>query len=192
MIQSYRNMYFKNAQSRLDRAFYSTRRVQSISELKTKKEMLEEVLANLVSPEVKNEPYFSNAMDEILSSINLRYRTLVKECLLKEQNTETRQKLLDIQSKIEQHQELPKSQQKMLDDYLYSIYDKSHEIHQTRRWINNFSQNGGFGVTFGIVNFEPQSLEFKTPMDIIAKAGKVLKNGKEKKKGQVYLETVHY
>ncbi len=190
IIQSYRNLYTRNAQSRLDKALYSTSKVHKISELKTKKATLKEVAENLVTKEAKNDPYLLDEINSITSQIEMIYRNLLSECIPKEQDYKTRAILITLQAKLMSDTKLLTSEQEYLDEYLYCVYDKANTIYQTKKWISDFNQNGGFGITCGVVNFEPESLEYKDPMDVIEKAGKVLKRGKDKKKGQVYYENI--
>jgi len=190
VIKSYKDIYIKNAQSRLDKSLYSTAKIQKIPVLKAKVDTLKEVLENLKTEEAKNDPYFSDEINELTLQINIIYKSLIDECIPKEQDDKVKNVLTTIKSKLTSNSSLLKSEQIYLDEYLFSIYDKAHEIYQTKKWISDFKQNNGFGITSGVVNFEPDSLEYKSPMDIIEKAGKVLKKGKSSKKGVVYLENI--
>lgn len=189
-IQSYKNLYMRNAQTRLDKALYSTAKVQKISELKTKSDTIKEVVHSLSTEEAKNDPYFTNAMENIDSQINSIYVNLTNECLQKEKDIKTRKMLVSAQSKLSEGKKLSAFEDNSLLEYLYSVYDKAGEVYQTRRWMHYFLQNHGFGITCGIVNFEPAALEYKTPIDIIERTGNVLKNSKNTRKGQVYLENI--
>lgn len=189
-IQSYRDLYIRNAESRLDKALYSTAKVNKISELITKKETIEEVANCLTVQEAKNDPYFLNAINKIEIQINSIYRNLIIECLSKEQDKKNIRMLQGVQSKLASNKKLSEPEQKIFLDYLFSVYDKANEIYQTRKWMDDFKQNGGFGATCGIVNFEPEALEYKSAMDVIEKTSQVLKKCKYSKKGQVYLENL--
>ena len=192
VVQSYKDLYMKNAQARLDKSLYSTAKVHKISELRTKIKTIQEVVENLSTQEAKNDPYFMDAINEISSQINVIYRNLIDECLRKEIDDNNINMLQEIKSKLVSDEKLLKSEQRILDEYLFSIYDKAADIYQTKKWIHDFSQNDGFGITGGIVNFEPDSLEYKNPMDIIDKTGRILKKGKNTKKGQVYFENIKH
>ena len=192
IIQSYRSEYIRNAHSRLDKSAYSTSKVQKISALKTKKETLEEVYASLTTKEAKNDPYFKSAIDKYSIEIKHAYLNLISECLRKEKDNNIRVLLTTIKSKLISNANLLDTEQTLLDEYLYSVYDKASEIYQTKKWMSDYEQNNGFGITCGVVNFAPESLEYKSPMDIIDKAGKLLKKGKTNKKGQIYFEDINF
>jgi len=189
-IQSYSALYTKNAQSRLDKSIYSTSKIQKISALETKKETIKEVIAGLNSDTAKNDPYFTIAQDTIDSQIRSSYLNLIQECLCREKDDNIRALLGNVRSKLLARMELLDSEQSALDEYLYSIYDKANEIYQTKKWIRDYDRNNGFGITCGVVNIEPESIEYKSPMDIVGIAGKVLKKGKNTQKAQVYTETI--
>ena len=191
-IQSYKSLYLRNAATRLNKAIYSTLKVHKLAELKTKKATIEQVLENLTSKEAQNDPYFGKIMEELSLDINKRYIALINECLANDSNEKNRYILGTAKSKLTSGIELLETEEQVLDDYLNSVYDKSNEIYQTKKWLSDFNNNNGFGITGGVVNFEPSSFEYKTPMDIIGKTGNILKNGKNKGKGRVYFETVSY
>ncbi len=190
VIQSYRDIYLRNAQRRLDKYIYSTAKMQRIVALKTKQETIKEVLQSLSTQEAKNDPYFSAKQDEIDRQITTSYLKLIDDRLHKEKDDNIKAVLENAKSKLHAQVKLSDSEYSVLDEYFYSVYDKAHEIYQTKKWINDYMQNDGFGITCGVVNLEPESLEYNTPMDIIDKAGKVLKKGKNTKKAQVYTETI--
>ena len=73
-----------------------------------------------------------------------------------------------------------------LDEYLLAVYDRTFEIYQIKKWLNDFDKNSGFGITGGIVRFNKNALENKTALDVINEAGEVLKNGKNVQKGKCY------
>ena len=108
----------------------------------------------------------------------------------KEHDYKTTSILLTLQSKLVSGTKLTESEEEYLNEYLNSMYDKANEIYQTKKWISDFNQSGGFGSTCGVVDFEPEPLEYKSPMDVIQEAGEVLKKGKETKKGQIYHENI--
>ena len=189
-IQSYRALYLRNAQIRLDKSIRSTQKVTNLSELKTKKATIEQIRENLTIPGAKDDDYLIKTLDDLSLQINQIYSDLINECLANETDDTNRYLLSTVNSKLKSNVELLETEERAVDEYLYSVYDKSNEIYQTRKWLSDFKNNNGFGITCGIVNFEPDALENKSPMDIIDKTGNILKKGKNKGKGRVYLENV--
>ncbi len=63
--------------------------------------------------------------------------------------------------------------------YLHYVYDRSNEIYQTKKWINDFKHNDGFKATCVVVDFKPEELIDKSPIDIIDAAGETLKSAKK-------------
>ncbi len=147
-------------------------------------------MESLTTEAAKNDPFFTDAINGISSQIDTIYANLINECLLKEKDEKNAYMLQNLKAKLHSGEKLLKSEQRVLDEYLFSVYDKANEIYQTKKWLSDFRQNGGFGITCGVVNFEPESLEYQDPMDIVDKAGRVLKKGKNTRKGQVYAENI--
>ena len=50
--------------------------------------------------------------------------------------------------------------------------------------------NNGFRISGGVMTYTPESLQGKTPIDIINITGELLKKGKNTKKGINYIQAV--
>ena len=89
-------------------------------------------------------------------------------------------------------QEKPKNYKKLFKtanilEHLLNKYENQDKIQQIIRWLNVHKKNKGFSATCSIIKFSPDTQ--KSPMELVDTAGEKLKQGKNQKKGEIYLKT---
>lgn len=186
-IRSKEDEYRANALERLGQYTQMHDMVNKLVTMKTKVSLLSELKDNFSTTEAKNDPYLQTSIDEANSEIKNLYLELIDgQISSDEEDKETKTHLMGVRKKIEGNVPLSKSESDELDEYLLSVYDRTFEIHQIKKWLNDFDKNSGFSVTGGIVRFNKHSLKDKTALDVINETGEVLKNGKNTQKGKSY------
>lgn len=185
-IKSKGSEYKKNADAKLKEYYLLHSKIDPIIPLMTKRSMFKDLRDNFETPEAKNDPYLLKSISDADTELRDLYLSLIDERLSEEEDNATKDLLLRVKKSFGDNGKISKSEEKELNEYLFSVYDKTFEIHQIKKWISDFDQNGGFSVTGGVVHYTPESMKDKSPIDIINEAGEVLKQGKNTKKGCVY------
>ncbi len=187
-IKSQEQKYHSNALDKLLEYGTSSKKINDLMALKSKKAILSDIKENLATEEAKNDSYLVQTIDTVNADIKSIYTDLIKESEAEEKDEKTKSWLSDIGNRIDSPYPPSAQEEKELDEYLLSIYDKSPQIYQIKKWISDFQLNNGFSVSGGVVTFTPATLQDKTPLDLINDAGEVLKKGKNTKKGVNYTQ----
>ena len=183
--------YRANAEKKLEEYTKRQEKIAPLIPLKAKKDLLEDLRQNMTSEEAKQDPYLLQSIETTKKEIKDLYITLIDERLADETEEErTKNILKTLKAEYQGSGEIGKAERKELDEYLHSVYDKTYEIHQIKKWLHDFDQNGGFSITGDVVSFSPGSLKGKTALDIINQAGEVLKESKNIKKGHSYYRNI--
>jgi len=186
-IHSKEDEYRLNAHAKLEQYNRMHDKVNNLITMKTKQSLLRELKTNFATEEAKNDAYLAKVMTETDANVKNLYLELINEQLSSEDaDKETRAHFESMKKKIEDNSELTKSESDELDESLLSVYDRTFEIHQIKKWLNDMDRNGGFSITGGVVCFNKHSLENLTALDVVNEAGEVLKNGKFTQKGKSY------
>ncbi len=186
-IRSKEAEYRANAVEKLGQYTKMQDMVNQLTTMKTRVALLSELKDNFATLKAKNDPYLQTSIDETNSEIKDLYLELIDGQLSSDaEDKETKTQLMRVREKIEGNVPLGKSESDELDEYLLAVYDRTFEIHQIKKWLNDFDKNSGFSITGGIVRFNKNSLENKTALDVINEVGEVLKNGKNIQKGKGY------
>jgi hypothetical protein len=70
------------------------------------------------------------------------------------------------------------------------MFNKSNKISQLKSWKQDHLDQNGFSTTAAILTYSPDSLLDTTSENIIYNVGEHLKEGKEVKKGKLYIKHV--
>ena len=158
-IRSQETDYRNNAVEKLEQYTRMHDTVNNLVAMKTKQSLLRELKTNFSTEEAKNDAYLLKTMDDTDKNIKDLYLELINEQLSSEdEDKETKTHLERVKNKIEGDVELSKSESDELDEYLISVYDRTFEIHQIKKWLNDMDRNGGFSITGGVVCFNKHSL----------------------------------
>jgi len=185
-IRQKEDEYMENARGRMANYEMSTARVSNLLGLKSKKELYDDLLANLETPEAKNDPYLLKNAKKTEEELNSQYISLASERMYAEDDVQTQSMLLDILESYRANGKLSRQEMLKLDDYLKFCFDKSAELFQTKKWLKDFLDNDGFSITGSVVDFKPEFIKGKTPMQLVGVAGESLKQGKQCRKGRSY------
>ncbi len=185
-INSKSEEYIRNAYAKLNEHLATSSKVSNLIPLKTKRDFLRDLQFNFETKEARNDAYLQKCIKDVDFEIKQLYLKLISLRIDEEESEDTIDRLKNAKYKIMNDILLDKSEEASLDEYLLSVYDKTFEIHQIRKWIRDFSQNGGFSITGCVTDFNKKSLEDKTPIDVINEAGEILKQGKNIHKGRRY------
>ena len=185
-INSKASQYLENARKRLDEYIESSSKVSDLIPLKAKRDLLRDLQFNFESNEARNDAYLQRYIKQIDFEIKQLYLELINTRIHEEESLETIANLRKVKSKIGANILLDEFEERALDEYLLSIYDKTFEIHQIKKWIKDFNQNEGFSITGGVIDFNQESVKGKSAIDVINEAGELLKNGKNIHKGRKY------
>ena len=189
-IKSKEQDYYKNALNKLYEYSKSSNKVQELISLKSKRNILQDIHFNLATDEAKNDPYLMKTIDDVNENIGTLYKDLIYECIDNEQDEKTKKHLLLFADIVESRKGISPKIEKRTEEYLLSVYDKSAQIYQTKKWLSDFNINNGFSVSGSVVTFTPNMIKGKTPLDLIDMAGEFLKKGKNTKKGTNYIQAV--
>ena len=189
-IKSKEDEYRANAERRLFEYMVLTEKITTLNFMKSKKEIYENLESNFETYEAKNDPYLIKSILENNNDISDMYMHLLSERLREEDDCKILLFLRKMTEKFQKHQPIDKSDQKLLDEYLQFHYDKSEELYQTRKWLDDFNENNGFSITGTAVTFKHDLIGNKTARDLIGIAGESLKRGKYKRKGKSYSECI--
>lgn len=187
-INSKKAEYKENAQKRLDEYYKMHNKIAPLIPLKTKKSLLEDLKENFTTQEAKDDEYLARSIEANDSEIKTLYTTLIDERLGNSGETDltTQEFLKRVKTEFDEKGEISEEDEEELSEYLVSAYDKTFEIHQIKKWLKDFNENDGFSMTGGLVNFSPESMKDKTPLDLINDAGEAMKKGKSLCRGQIY------
>ena len=185
-IKSKEQDYLTNANERMANYSVSTAKINALMELKAKKEIYDDLLENLSTDEAKNDPYLIQCEKETDEELTSQYMSLVCERVNCESDLKTKELLFNAIETYKKDGRLTNAQTNRLDEYLRFCYDKSAELFQIKKWLNDFRNNEGFSITGSVVSFRPEFMKDKTPMQLIGIAGESLKRGKQISKGKNY------
>lgn len=188
-IKSKEELYTRNAKNRLFEYSVSTEKIDTLLNLKTKKQIYEDLIANL-SDSAKNDPYLLTSLKAVNDKLNSMYLYLLSESIKLEDDKKIKIFLTDMANSFEKQDLIDEEKQKELDEYLLYRYDKSAEMYQIKKWLMDFDNNKGFSITGGAMTFKPDFMKIRTPMDLIGVAGEILKRGKQTKKGKGYYSNI--
>ena len=186
-IKSKEDEYQRNAEERLIQYSYSTEKINSLRNLKAKRDIYKDLQVNLTTKEARHDPYLTKSIKEVNKELNSMYLYLIGETAVSEQDKSKRTMLSELKDLYERDLPVSKAMESALDEYLEYKYDKNVELFQTKKWISDFNNNNGFSITGSIVTFKPDFYRNKTPMDLINITGEALKRGKHFQKGQAYI-----
>ena len=137
--------------------------------------------------EIREENESKNrTSDASIIELNSQYISLARERMDAEDDVQIQSMLLDILESYRANGKLSRQEMLKLDDYLRFCFDKSAELFQTKKWLKDFMNNGGFSITGSVVDFKPEFIKGKTPMQLVGVAGESLKQGKQCRKGRSY------
>ena len=106
---------------------------------------------------------------------------LIDERLEKENNFDIINRLKEMKSNYLIVGDITKEEHTVLDEYLKTVYDKTAEMHQIKKWIADFNRISGFNITGGIIDFKPEDYKDKSAVELIDVAGEMLKQNKHNK-----------
>ena len=181
--------YISNAGEKLLEYNSSTKHINQIMALSTEKKILEDLQSNLTTEEARNDSYLADRISKANDEIRLAYLFMVSNRVRNEEDEDTKTWLKETQKELLNDKQLSKKKEKSLDEYLRSVYDKTPEIHQIKKWMSDFKKNNGFNISGSCVTFKPEDLKDRTPISLINEVGEELKYNKHNKK-QSYSECV--
>ncbi len=187
-INSHGITYMQNAGSRLIDYSLQSDKIDYINSLEANYKLLKQLENGFESDEARQDPYFLECLSSTEKKYKTEYLALINERLESADTDEqTKSWLSDIKAKMEQNEPINEKESYDLKKYISSVYDKSYEIYKLSRWMSDYKANNGFSITGGIVEYSPQDLTNKTPLDIITEVGEELKQGKQIRKGRSYV-----
>lgn len=174
--------YVNNANNKLNEYLIPTKKINTLISLKGKKEIYSDLKENMTTEEGKKDPYLLKSADDTDIELNSQYLTLLGSSIREENDSGNKIILTNFAKKIGNNVVLSEQEQTKLDEYLNFHYNKSHEIYQIKKWLDDFNYNQGFKITGVAISFKPKFLKDKEPSELIQIAGEELKAQKHAKK----------
>ena len=185
-IKSKQAQYRNAAEKRLAEYSSSTEKINNLVNLEMMKSIYGNMRENFATEEAKNDPYLLNSIKDTDDKLKDAYIDLINESLDYETDEYSIKWLNKLNQDIKDNGTVSDRDKPILDEYLKSIYDKTAEMHQIKRWLSDFTENQGFSITGSVVSFDSESINGKRPIELIDIAGEKLKQSKYIHKGRVY------
>ena len=180
-IRGNQSKYIKNAENKLQQYSVSSAKINNLLSLMPKKELLEDLANNFTTEEAKNDAYFTQTLAKTNDNIKKSYMTLIDERIQEEDNPDIIWRLNEMRYQYDVMGGLEKEDEVALDEYLKTVYDKTAEMYQIKKWITDFNKHAGFSISGGVINLKPEDYKGKSPVEVIDMAGEVLKQNKHKR-----------
>ncbi|MBQ9245247.1 GGDEF domain-containing protein [bacterium] len=178
--------YRNAAETKLAEYQSSTEKINNLVNLEMMKSIYTDMRENFETEEAKNDPYLIKCINDTDEKLQASYSSLINERIEQETDKYSKEWLCQVNENMKKEGALADKDKPVLDEYLKSVYDKTAEMHQIKKWLFDFITNRGFSITGSAVSFDSESLQGKKPIDLIDAAGEVLKVGKHINKGQSY------
>jgi GGDEF domain-containing protein len=190
-LSSYSKKYIENIQNKLNLIEPQTSAINQINTLKSQLALIEE-FEDSFNKKSKEFTILINKKEEIMSELKFLYNLLLANLEIQANNHANKYVLdkyinelnnpdCDINTFVNNEN---------LNNYLNSAFNKSNKISQLKSWKQDHLDQNGFSTTAAILTYSPDSLLDTTSENIIYNVGEHLKEGKEVKKGKLYIKQV--